>query len=134
MTEERAPTPAGMKPAVALTREPSVALSLSAGGPALESTCPSPVRRKHSRGCSFSRGEFCAYCVCLHESSQQPHEEVLLLTPFYQGGNQGTERLSGFPKVTQPVWAEQGLRLNLWDCEAYFGTTELEPRLSLGQR
>lgn len=59
-----------------------------------------------------------AHLLCLLESSQQLHEEVKLLAPFYQEGNQGTERLSGFPKVTQPVWAEQGLLL---DCESHFG-------------
>lgn len=51
-----------------------------------------------------------AHLLCLLESSQQLREEVMLLDPFYQGENQGTERLSGFPKVTQPVWAERGLQ------------------------
>lgn len=89
---------------------------LSAEGPALESL-PLPSPMENVAGADVSAEVNSAHLLCLLESSQL-HEEVKSLASFYQEGNQGTERLSGFPEVTQPMWAERGL---LSDCEAHFG-------------
>lgn len=76
---------------------------------------------------------------CLLESSQQPKRQVPLLAPFDQRENQGTETLSGFPKVTQPVWVQRGMAVGegfsciCWTGKLILVTTKLEPRRSLGQ-
>lgn len=83
------------------------------------------------KGCSV-RCVLHTHCVSLNPHND-PKRQVPLLAPFYWGGNQGTERLSGFPKVTQPIWAEQALRPPLLTVKSILVTTKLDPRHSLGK-